>query len=1481
MQDHPLAVEAKFSKLFHDTVDQLSTSYSSSISLESNPTPSSPLAGLANLASSALGNSSLQNDITPLLELAQTQTVSSTLPSSAYFDHEYFLSLTLFDLAINAPTMTISKTLFDMSQHRLPMLRAIYSSTNTSSPRIKSLNEMISNYLQLTHASPNQSFEDIALDVTLPLDGIKATKTLQYYKRIDEHCRQYYINEQSSLPIEQQVKSTSELFENDSQAKIDLITYVRNQPYTNKQTSYINYFSIFHTYLQNFRLLLEKFPLSDMSSNLDLSKHSPLALVHRIVSRSSDIDLTQLQLLTSKLNIDISLAVSLNIIRPLFVDKTIASSSLSSTRRMTILQQQNEDTFYNRQQSFSILSGNLKKQVRRSATFLRRLTNRIDQYQHEPQTFDEHPEKFIRTLLIKLLDCIRKALGESIQSYLSVENIDKLFGLDEYEDILNTLPLLTFLDLDRLATTEERLCFFTNFYNFFLILSHLELIHSTTSAITPTNLFRNQLERLLFLITTRINLGQLKQLSLFDIRYYILQQTNPIDGLNFQFDKNNPMIQYAPVFKDYQRIQIGLVLNDCLTSSIPFVVLMPELIAEQLQRSTREFIQHCITIENNEGDNTIEISLPRFFEQLFASDDENLLYRFVGEYASNNQIIYAMNEQRLIKKNFYSIRNDFSINFDYHFYENQLNRKQARTRSNSLPSLSTTPISSTNSLEFLSSQSTVLPKHLIDARTIAFVQEKSPALGQILQIYVQSVVQNKPIENDNTSLNSYFQSLLLSPALLESTTSIAEEWFRSIVLNDLTYQHDLLLYLCSILWTNEKYLEIVQLFDSLLPSFIVHSIYCQILRDLALLNLIKLASEPDHAYQYLRKVRDCHLLVHATLTYLPRFDGPTCLKLLHLCLTSCKKSHQDYIPLLQERLNIMYVYKTLCLSALAQFNKCMEKISADENQMNMSIEDMAIKKTSSKCLTWQRAEEHSQIDPLAVATMFIYEKEFDMGHKWLNLLKNLIDDQTLNRVRLKLVEEHIHWLLKVENLENANKILLIIDLIENVNDKWHLCTELITDLSKNKLITYSKAIPFSRLFIKFRLIQYMLGHFDENFEHFQGEYDRSKLSILATGLALFFNCIPLEQTDSYVQLISQPLVILEQLLMNSSVDIAKTTIETMKILIEKYKLEKLIPIKQIDQLIEVYTKKSVQLNVRQTTDEQTNIENKSTQATSTTQRNNSQDISSSNRRQQSIGNSSLLTLRQRPSPKPSLSGPSTNDFDPNLSSSTSPSRQSPPIANSIPIKSQPQSTGSSSFKDYLSTSLSNQIPKTSPGGQHTVPMAAPSKKLWISDDEVSVCMCCKETQFSMFNRRHHCRRCGRVVCKSCSQHTTIIKDRLARTCNDCYYYLQQNPTPVQAPRQEQTPQTKKFENFRPYDVLFFFGSHQSIQLFVFCFSVLRNRLLHSNDNQSVSYISIKIRARILKIPIYSLALHLSMIHHKFSKKIHSYTVQVIQQQVHY
>lgn len=59
-----------------------------------------------------------------------------------------------------------------------------------------------------------------------------------------------------------------------------------------------------------------------------------------------------------------------------------------------------------------------------------------------------------------------------------------------------------------------------------------------------------------------------------------------------------------------------------------------------------------------------------------------------------------------------------------------------------------------------------------------------------------------------------------------------------------------------------------------------------------------------------------------------------------------------------------------------------------------------------------------------------------------------------------------------------------------------------------------------------------------------------------------------------------------------------------------------------------------------------------------------------------------------------------------------------------------------------------------------MPAKVPDKEEWISNHEVTVCMCCSKTNFSMFNRRHHCRRCGRVVCHSCSQKRMLVSLRI-------------------------------------------------------------------------------------------------------------------------
>lgn len=72
----------------------------------------------------------------------------------------------------------------------------------------------------------------------------------------------------------------------------------------------------------------------------------------------------------------------------------------------------------------------------------------------------------------------------------------------------------------------------------------------------------------------------------------------------------------------------------------------------------------------------------------------------------------------------------------------------------------------------------------------------------------------------------------------------------------------------------------------------------------------------------------------------------------------------------------------------------------------------------------------------------------------------------------------------------------------------------------------------------------------------------------------------------------------------------------------------------------------------------------------------------------------------------------------------------------------------------------------------TMPEQVPSKEQWTEDYSTDRCMLCRTSMFSMIIRRHHCRRCGRLVCHACSRHRMQVPTYPSgvkfRVCDDCY-----------------------------------------------------------------------------------------------------------------
>ena len=60
--------------------------------------------------------------------------------------------------------------------------------------------------------------------------------------------------------------------------------------------------------------------------------------------------------------------------------------------------------------------------------------------------------------------------------------------------------------------------------------------------------------------------------------------------------------------------------------------------------------------------------------------------------------------------------------------------------------------------------------------------------------------------------------------------------------------------------------------------------------------------------------------------------------------------------------------------------------------------------------------------------------------------------------------------------------------------------------------------------------------------------------------------------------------------------------------------------------------------------------------------------------------------------------------------------------------------------------------------------------VWIPDQRATMCQLCSN-EFTLVNRRHHCRACGKVVCSQCSANKAPIKYRqyeAVKVCSSCF-----------------------------------------------------------------------------------------------------------------
>nr|XP_046908794.1 uncharacterized protein LOC124490361 [Dermatophagoides farinae] len=159
-----------------------------------------------------------------------------------------------------------------------------------------------------------------------------------------------------------------------------------------------------------------------------------------------------------------------------------------------------------------------------------------------------------------------------------------------------------------------------------------------------------------------------------------------------------------------------------------------------------------------------------------------------------------------------------------------------------------------------------------------------------------------------------------------------------------------------------------------------------------------------------------------------------------------------------------------------------------------------------------------------------------------------------------------------------------------------------------------------------------------------------------------------------------------------------------------------------------------------------------------------------------------------------------------------------------------------------------------------IPQTIPSKDQWVSDTSKTHCMLCQIVRFGMINRRHHCRRCGRIVCNGCSSNSILIVEINpnipVRVCDDCFNWStktnknrkistnsldRQSSQPLNSNRRTQWKLSivddSHNQNRRTE---FVYESSPSVSL---CLAILR---LHSNKTKSCKFIIDKICAPLIE-----------------------------------
>ncbi|XP_041809482.1 zinc finger FYVE domain-containing protein 26 isoform X2 [Chelmon rostratus] len=346
--------------------------------------------------------------------------------------------------------------------------------------------------------------------------------------------------------------------------------------------------------------------------------------------------------------------------------------------------------------------------------------------------------------------------------------------------------------------------------------------------------------------------------------------------------------------------------------------------------------------------------------------------------------------------------------------------------------------------------------------------------------------------------------------------------------------------------------------------------------------------------------------------------------------------------------------------------------------------------------TWQELRTESQTNSESMLSLMLEAKEFALCAQWVELYP--VSDQ----LRLHLTTEHLLHLLEKGQTDEA------FQLLEGLSD-------FVVGLDVcERALDRRPGLAACHF-----LADYLTLHFQRQVSPARRQHIRA----LHLGSKVLLTLPPAARQD-YFPLLSEPLLMLEQLLMNLKVDWAEVAVRTLRSLLVGQ--EAGFSAEDIDKLLADYACRAL-------------------------------DFSCAPRERSR--SDSVISLQDALMQCPAQD-----------SCSVSSSRMESPTAST---GSTPTHTPSSNSTDRERDRSSAGRKRRSPA-KFQPPDQPPARKDWVPDTQQHMCMVCQRERFTMFNRRHHCRRCGRLVCHTCSEHKMPVEGcpgEEVRVCDQCYAYF--------------------------------------------------------------------------------------------------------------